>query len=305
MTDRRADDDDRRTAGRGRRRCRSTAQPVSPGRLMSSSDERRGASPADRSRSRGFRGRRDRRRRSHAPEGAWPGGRPASRRPRPAGCGRPRRVGHAGPLGERGRRTSTSVVICGPTDGSRMTPSCIGHRADDVDRRLRSGGVPRRSSGRAAAGRPRDRRRWSSSSASRSMVCGDAVAPGPGLHAPTVAPAPRGNGPRPVRSLKERSRTTRGSLGDCDTPRPAPATIRPASDPSGSAAVELAPDLADVDVDVVRLVAVRRPPDRPQETAVGHEPAGVLQQDLEDLVLPRRQVDRPTVDGSPRADRRR
>ena len=48
---------------------------------------------------------------------------------------------------------------------------------------------------------------------------------------------------------------------------------------------QLAPDLADEDVDVVILAGVRLAPDGPQEAAAGHDPAGVSQQDPEHLEL--------------------
>ena len=120
------------------------------------------------------------------------------------------------------------------------------------------------------------------------------------VHASNVAPRPkRERAQRPRGPLKNRSEkgdpVPDAGLGD-DQAGQRPRLV---------GGLELAPDLADVDVDVVRLVAVGRPPHRPQQAAVGDQPPGVGDQDLEDLVLARRQVDRPVADGDRRAARRR
>ena len=76
---------------------------------------------------------------------------------------------------------------------------------------------------------------------------------------------------------------------------PGSATIRPLARPLGSAAVELAPDPADVDVEVVRLGVVRGAPDRPEQAALRQQPAAVGEHRLEQLVLARREVERLAV----------
>ena len=128
------------------------------------------------------------------------------------------------------------------------------------------------------------------SSTSRSIVALDvARMPAPVSFMPQRSHrGPRGNGlSDPPDALKNALKRQ----GAIRYPTPGSATIRPSSVPVRIGRLELAPDLADVDVDVVRLVAVRGAPDRAQQAAVGDQAAGVRDQDLEHLVLARREVD--------------
>ena len=73
-------------------------------------------------------------------------------------------------------------------------------------------------------------------------------------------------------------------------------TIRSASSPVGVRGGELLAQLAQVDVDVVILAAVRLAPDRPEQPAAGHEPTRLFEEDGEDLVLARPELDLPAGD---------
>ena len=173
------------------------------------------------------------------------------------------------------RRTRTSAVSSSdPHRGSRTTPRSPGDGLDDLDDRVRQAEADDHRRRRAttrdevhrATSRGRPRGRWSR----RTRSAAGSVSFMPS----TSHRAPRGAGVPGRRAAQGPLKSPRSQGGDA-VPHPRFGHDQPAERAVRVDRRDLSTDLADVDVDVVRLVAVRRPPHRAQEPSVRDQAAVV------------------------------